>query len=305
VCGGDDVLQRLNVIQSVVTTNTISDTSCWDILQRFRVPVRSRLHWVEVAFGVPPRPVFYDPIIAILDAGSASEPPVALPPPLVEAPFAYFVSTPFWGSHYDFDRLITLEPGRDYWLLARVEKQYVLYSRTLTGTEGPEFTAGIGPYFRRTTRGGAWIAEPGIALCFKLIGEPQSHDRTLPRGRHRERRLGDGLPPDDGRAGVAPAVAQAAHDAAASGPLLLRVAPNPARGSAFVSWTGARGPLRVEVHDAQGRRVSSMSHAAGADGQWMWRGAREDGRPLPAGVYFVRASDGAGRIASDRVVLIR
>jgi hypothetical protein len=303
VCGGDDALQRLSVIQSVVTTNTISDTSCFDLLQRFRVPVRSRLQWVEVAFGVPPRPQFIDPIIAILDAGRADEPPVVLPPSLVEAPFAYFVNTPFWGSHYDFDRLIVLEPGRDYWLLARVEKQYVLYSRTLTGSEGPDFAAGIGPYFRRTTPTGAWIAEPGRALCFKLIGEPQeqSRDRSLPRGRHRDQRLGEAPPPRDGGA----AVAQTPREAMSPAPLLLRVAPNPARGSAFVSWTGARGPLRVDVHDAQGRRVSGATHDAGADGQWLWRGAREDGRPLPAGVYFVRVSDGAGRFASDRVVLIR
>ena len=36
VCGGDDALQRLSVIQSVVTTSTVSDTSCFDLLQRFR-----------------------------------------------------------------------------------------------------------------------------------------------------------------------------------------------------------------------------------------------------------------------------
>jgi hypothetical protein len=63
--------------------------------------------------------------------------------------------------------------------------------------------------------------------------------------------------------------------------------------------------MHVEVLDAQGRRVAGAAGITGAEGRWLWSGARDDGRPLPAGVYFVRASDGRGRVAADRVVLIR
>jgi len=310
VCGRDDALQGLHVIQSVMTTTSLSDTASFDLIQRFRVPVRSRLHWVEVAFGVAPRPVYYDPMIAILDAGGTAEPPASLPPSLVEAPYLYTVTAPFWGSHYDFDHLITLEPGHDYWLLVRVEHRYVIYSRALTGGESPDFTASIGPQFRRTTLGGDWIAEAGKALCFRLIGEPlgaRPPSHPLPRGRLRDRPLGETTPggqppPGEPRATAATAIAGAAR---VTGPLSLRVAPNPSQGAAFVSWSGAAGPMNVEVLDAQGRRVGGVAGVSGSEGRWLWSGARDDGRPMPAGVYFVRASDGMGRVVTDRVVLIR
>jgi hypothetical protein len=83
---------------------------------------------------------------------------------------------------------------------------------------------------------------------------------------------------------------------------MLRVSPNPSRGSALLSWSGSPGPVRLDVHDAQGRRVGGVTSARG---EWLWGGARDDGGPLPAGMYFVRATDVAGRVASARVVLIR
>ena len=310
VCGGDDALQSLQLIQSVMRTDSLSDTSCFEILQRFRVPVRSKLRWVEVAFGVRPRPQYYDPVIAILDGGRTPEPPVALPTSLVEAPYAQYVTSPFWGSHYDFDRLITLEPGHDYWLLVRVEHVYYLYSRALTGSESPDFTANIGPSFRRTTRDGDWIPQRDQALCFRMIGEPldaRPPSHLLPRGRLRDRPLGETTPggqppPGEPRAAAATAIEAGAR---VTGPLSLRVAPNPAQGAAFVSWSGASGPMNVEVLDAQGRRVGGVAGVPGSEGRWLWSGARDDGRPMPAGVYFVRASDGRGRVVTDRVVLIR
>jgi hypothetical protein len=63
--------------------------------------------------------------------------------------------------------------------------------------------------------------------------------------------------------------------------------------------------MNVEVLDAQGRRVGGVAGVSGSEGRWLWSGARDDGRPMPAGVYFVRASDGMGRVVTDRVVLIR
>jgi hypothetical protein len=299
VCGGDRALQDLQVVQSVMTTTVLSDTDCFELIQRFRVPVLTRLRWIEVAFGVNPHPIYFDPVMAIVDAAGQSEPPVTLPPSLIEAPYAYFVSAPFWGSHFDFDHYITLEPEHDYWLLVRVEHRYFLYSRLLTGGESQDFTANIGPSFKRTAFDSNWIPNRGRALCFRLIGEPLA--RQMPHGRLRPRPLGEATP--DGRM-PQPSIATPT-DPSRSAALSLRVAPNPARGASFVSWSGAAGALRIEVMDAQGRLVAANSGRASAAGQWLWSGARDDGRPLPAGVYFVRGTDAAGRVASDRVVLIR
>jgi hypothetical protein len=307
VCGGDDALQSLRVLQSVMTTTGgISDTSCFEMIQRFRVPTRSRLHWVEVAFGVNGEPRYFDPLIAILDADGLTVPPVSLPPSLVEAPYTQYVYRPFWGSHYDFDHLITLEPGHDYWLLARVEHRYFLYSRVLTGGEGPDFTAAIGPFFQRTTLDGSWIAVPDRALCFRLIGEPIV-PRPLPRGRLKESGLGEagGTAPGHAPSNAATAAASVPRAGLEPGVLSLRVAPNPSKGAALVSWSGAAGGMRVDLYDAEGRRVAGAASLAGAEGRWLWAGTRDDGRLLPAGVYIVRASDGQGRVVSDRVVLIR
>ena len=304
VCGGNDALQSLQVIQSVMTTNSLSDTSCFELIQRFRVPARSRLHWVEVAFGVNPYPQYYDPVISILDADGASVPPTPLPSPLVEGLFAYYVSSPFWGSHYDFDRLIILEPDHDYWLMVRVEHRYLLYSRTLTGGETANFTDRIGPYFRRTTAAGNWLAEPGRALCFRLIGEPATR-HSLPRGKLEGPR-GTGTGAQSPRTASQSAAELAAQGAVAGRqPLRLSVVPNPSRGASFVSWSGAVGRLRIEVMDAQGRRICGVDARSEAEGRWLWSGAHDDGRPAPAGVYFVRATDGEGHIAAHRVVLIR
>jgi len=139
----------------------------------------------------------------------------------------------------------------------------------------------------------------------RLIGEPLT-SRPQTRGRLRERGLGEIGPGDQPPPG-APRIADPATAGVTRepGPLSLRVAPNPSAGAAFVSWSGAAGPLHVDVLDAQGRRVGGMSGVTGSEGRWLWSGARDDGRPMPAGVYFVRAGDGLGRVVTHRVVLIR
>ena len=45
--------------------------------------------------------------------------------------------------------------------------------------------------------------------------------------------------------------------------------------------------------------------AAGASGRWTWTGLDTRGRPAPAGVYFVRVTDGARRVEVLRMVRIR
>jgi len=276
VCGGDALLQSLYLVQSVMTTDIVMEMSNNELMQRFRVPVPALLHWVEVAFGQIQYFYPYNPgTIAILDAQGQSAPPPSLPGSLVEAYFSQNgVSSPFWGSHFDFDHLITLEPNHDYWLLARTNFQHGLYARFLTGGESADFTSNIGPFFRRANQDPNWLPVPDKALCFRLVGYPLE----------------------------AISVPSAAQSPSA---LRLQVTPNPARGAAVVSWAGATGSLRFEVLDARGRRVGGAAALAGAAGRWSWPGADDEGRPLPAGVYFVRATDGGGRAAVDRVVLIR
>jgi hypothetical protein len=276
LCGGDSLLQRLSVTQSVVSTNTMLDTTYAELIQRFRVPVEAQLRWVELAFGtVIPRNPFVPGVIAILDAQGVDTPPVTLPSPLVTAAMKTAIwKIPVWDSHLDFDHVITLEPEHDYWLLADVTHGYGVYARTRTGAEGPDFLADIGPFYARSTATGAWSEIPGRTLCFRLIGEPTGVV-NVPR--------------------VAPSPTG----------LRLRVTPNPARGTASVHWSGAAGAVRIEVWDVRGCRVGVGSGSAAGEGNWPWPGTRDDGQLLSTGVYFVRATDGAGRVAVERVVLIR
>jgi hypothetical protein len=142
---------------------------------------------------------------------------------------------------------------------------------TLTGSESPDFAAGIGPYYERWVTGNSWQPTAGHVLSFRIIGRP------LP---------GLGVPPSTPRGG-----------------LLLRIAPNPARGAAAATWSGGVGPVRLEVFDARGRRVGRGE--GGAAGAWHWSGLDAKGAPLPAGVYFVHARDTDGAHAVERLVVVR
>ena len=170
----------------------------------------------------------------------------------------------------DFDHSTMLFPGRDYWLTFRTEHYFRPYARVLTGTEGADFTSAIGPLFSRGAFAEAWSPAPNRALNFRLIGAPQATTGVEPAPPRREA-------------------------------FQLRVVPNPASGAAVVRWSGAAGPVRLEVLDARGRRVAG---SAGAEGQWNWSGRDAAGRALPAGIYFVRASDARHRTAVQRVALV-
>ena len=276
VCGGDASLQNLYVVQSVMTSNTsIGGTALYEIAQRFRVPVATRLHWVEFPLGESPYTIPYEMgVIKILDAQGQSTPPVTLPTPMIQAQFYGPQGiVPSWQSHYDLDEFITLQAEHDYWLVMTTSGDYTTRGRLRTGTESPYFTERIGPLVSRNGVGQSWSAPRPENLNFRIVGEPLA----------------------------AVSVAQAA----APNVLRLAISPRPARGAVQVAWSGARGALRFEVMDARGRRVAGGESAAGRDGQWTWNAASEGGAMLPAGVYFVRARDASGRTASERVVLVR
>ncbi len=266
----------LAIVQEVRTTNGWMGQSWVDMVQRFRVPARTRLRWVELAFDQAVVQGGLDAgTIAILDAQGADVPPDVLPASLCQATF--FVPSPpepVWANHNDFNQLVTLEPDHDYWLYVQTLDDYSLRARMKTGLEGPAFVAGIGPAFARASVPGAWTALADRSLSFKLIGDQV--DVT-----------GVG-PPAPGR-----------------GSFAFAISPNPSRGAVLVRWSGAAGALWLDVFDARGARVARAEGAPGGAGQWRWSGIDGSGRPLPAGAYFVRGTDDAGRVAIQRVVLIR
>ena len=289
VCEGDPDLQSLAVAQCVRQTETRIAPRPLELLQRFRVPEPVELDWVELAYGPPNSPALMTsgPMmpapsyaqIAIVEDRSGGPPPASMPPPLVLGQLDSFISlddyyAPFvhWRSHTSFDQTITLEPGHDYWIWLLSAAGTDFCGHTLTGSEGAAFTAGIGPLHTRTLGGDPWTLASGLALSFKIVGQP-----TAPLGVPRPHVSGDQIQ--------------------------LAVAPNPANGAASITWSGAVGPVRLEVFDARGRRVARSD--GGAAGTWSWTMSGRDGRPLSAGVYLVHARDSAGGHSVRRIVVYR
>jgi hypothetical protein len=176
-----------------------------------------------------------------------------------------------WAGDFGFDHTLVLEPGRDYWLHVTEGRAMGFYTRVLDGSESGAFTSDIGGFFSRDTSVAGWTARPARALAFKLIGKPAGTN---------------GVPP------IAPELGFA-----------LSVSPNPARDIADVRWSGAVGPVRLEVFDERGRRVASSR--GGAAGAWQFARASRGGQTLQPGVYFVHARDTAGGHAVQRVVFVR
>lgn len=274
VCGGDALLQSLAVAQGVSRCDGLFPSTTGAIAQRFRVSVPTQLYWVELAFGVPTVQSGQYGSLSILDAQGAAEPPTDLTHAIVTGVFPSGQLVPQWASHYDFDRSITLLPDHDYWLWVAINAHFLLYGRTLDGSEAASFAGRVGECWTRPAGGTAFTLDLAHALDFKIVGYPIGVLEAPP----------------------ATPVASA---------FTLRASPNPARGAVTLAWSGARGALAFEVLDARGRRVARGDASASSQGTWRFDGLREDGRPLPAGVYFVRARDGDGRLASERVVLLR
>lgn len=278
LCGGTSVLQDLIVTQSVIRSDSaVGDGATYELAQHFRVPVSTRLHWIEFALKGGSTAYGDHGTIAVYEGNGDDVPPVTLPAPLVSAnfdvPYDYYYTLPAWRTHYDFDGIPTLRTDRDYWLVMRTFGKYTLEARRRTGSEGPAYNATMGSLLVRSTSVVPWTAMPNLTLDFRTVGE-------------------------------ATYAVSVAPPHAAAGALRLAVAPSPARGPVTVSWAGARGDaIRFDVVDARGRRVGGGDAAANT-GRWSWNGASADGRALPAGVYFVRAHD-AANTATQRVVLVR
>jgi len=87
----------------------------------------------------------------------------------------------------------------------------------------------------------------------------------------------------------------------ATAPGSIDLRPNPTRGWVELRSRGARPlPERILVHDASGRRVTSL--ATGGQAQIAWDGSDRRGVRLPVGIYYVRAP---GRESASHLMLIR
>ncbi len=91
-------------------------------------------------------------------------------------------------------------------------------------------------------------------------------------------------------------------------PLVLKpVYPNPFNPHTTISFTlGVDGPVRLSIHDVQGRRLRVLLDRAlpAGDHSFTWDGRDESGRELPSGVYFSRLM-AEGEIQSGKLVLSR
>jgi hypothetical protein len=230
------------------------------------------LHWVELAL-LRAVNAYAPGELAIFDGEEVNPLLTTMGPALASASFLAAPGGPSWVSHFDFDTSVVLQPNHDYWLVVAPANIYRLGAHARTGAEGADFDQGIRSFWTRSTTFGPWVEQTGRALGFKLIGD------TITA-------VGVGT------------------SAPARRTLQLAASPNPARGAATLTWNGAVGAVRLEVLDARGRRVAS--HVAGANGagQWAWSMAGA-GDPLPAGLYFVRATDSQGHAAVARVAVIR
>jgi hypothetical protein len=273
VCPPDGPGQDLRVLQSVMAGDMLPGLWYHDYVQKFRVPQRCELHHVELAFGANTYTSVHVGHVAVLDATGQSSPPAVQPPALAEADFYLYRQTSGWDTHYDFAAYPVLQPGHDYWLWVYAGFSYSFFLKHRSGAEPPDFQAAIGELFAREGPYQAWVGQPGYAMDFRLVGLPLANGVSVP-------------PPAPVRG------------------LRLSIEPNPATSAAMVRWSGAAGGARFEVLDARGRRVSTFD-GAGDAGTWLWRAVPDGGGTLPAGVYFVRATDRSGATGTARLVLVR
>jgi hypothetical protein len=88
---------------------------------------------------------------------------------------------------------------------------------------------------------------------------------------------------------------------------LLPARPNPARGPVTISYQlPQEGMVGLEVYDICGRKVRTLENSVKQAGSHSvaWRGDNQDGRLLPAGIYFYRLS-AQGRELIQKLILVR
>jgi hypothetical protein len=273
LCDGGGTLDELRIVQGVNRTDSEAPLGHAELLQRFRVPEAVELDWIELAMDeLDPLVDAHEAlVVSLVDGTGIPDPlPATLPEPLVQTSIRtlfYKEPGPRWVAALDLGHTVELIPGREYWLYLRNAQSYRYRTHVRTATETETFTNAIGVFHHRASAVDLWTVDPNQVLSFKLVGRATGSQLSVgPReGFH------------------------------------LRITPNPSRAAPEVVWSGATGPVRLEVFDARGRRVASGR--GGAAGRWAVTAPAE--RPLAAGVYFVHARDGERARAVERVVIVR
>jgi hypothetical protein len=94
--------------------------------------------------------------------------------------------------------------------------------------------------------------------------------------------------------------------AMATGELSLSIAPNPMRGGGTLQLALPRAEaVRIGVYDVTGRRLATLADGPFAAGihALAVRPQDDDGRPLAAGVYFVRMEAGSQALTKRMLVV--
>ena len=105
--------------------------------------------------------------------------------------------------------------------------------------------------------------------------------------------------------------ADAGVDAGAIKPMSMKVSPNPAAGSVRVTYAlpgadpASRREAFIEVYDARGRRIDSIpvEGTTTSCNTVTWDGRSSSGARVPAGIYFLKISDGNDTISTKFVFL--
>ena len=87
----------------------------------------------------------------------------------------------------------------------------------------------------------------------------------------------------------------------------VRVSPNPLRESAHIAFDVPAGTVtRANIFDSSGRVIRSLVEGAAFDGRMMtWDGRDDTGREVSEGVYFLRAQAEDGRLATEKLTVVR
>jgi hypothetical protein len=89
--------------------------------------------------------------------------------------------------------------------------------------------------------------------------------------------------------------------------LTLSVSPNPSRGNVrFICSVPPGAETHLTIFNTAGQAVRALDVPAAVGNKMItiWDGHNDEGRPLPAGIYFARLETG-GRIETDKVIMMR
>ena len=88
--------------------------------------------------------------------------------------------------------------------------------------------------------------------------------------------------------------------------MLCDAYPNPTRGAASISFAvDAPQQLRLQITDALGRRVATLAEGFQSQGMHTvrWNGLGVDGRPVPAGNYYIHLTTSSREVMTRRIVV--